>query len=69
MPITFCFCRASSTNAWPKGAERVICPSPAIDAIIAEVFRRGLVVAALLMLVSLLRVLAAPVATRGHRCG
>ena len=32
---------ASLASAWPKGAGRVRCPSPAIDAIIAEVVRRG----------------------------
>ena len=33
---------ASSTSAWPNGAGLVRCPSPAIEAIIAEVVSRGL---------------------------
>ena len=32
---------ASSTSAWPKGAGLVAGPRPAIEAIIAEVVRRG----------------------------
>ena len=33
---------ASSTSAWPNGAGFVRCPSAAIEAIMADVVRRGL---------------------------
>src|SRR5260370_22860846 len=42
MPITSERVRANSTSACPKGAGFVFCPSAAIDAIMAEVVRRGL---------------------------
>ena len=42
MPTTSGGLRASSTSACPKGAGFVLCPSAAIEAIIAEVVRRGL---------------------------
>src|SRR4029453_19214262 len=41
MPTTSGRRSASSTSAWPNGAGRVRCPSPAIEAIIAEAFGGG----------------------------
>jgi hypothetical protein len=38
----FCFVSASFESAWPNGAATVRWPSAAIEAIIADVFRRGL---------------------------
>ena len=41
MPTISGRCSANSTSALPKGAATTRCPSPAIEAIIAEVVRRG----------------------------
>src|SRR3546814_1482861 len=41
MPTISERCSANAANACPKGAALVRCPSPAIDAIIADVVRRG----------------------------
>src|SRR5690606_11704454 len=41
MPTISERCSANAANACPKGAALVRCPSPAIEAIIADVVRRG----------------------------
>ena len=62
MPITFCLLPRQFHQSVAEGRRTRDLSFAAIDAIIAEVFRRGLFSVALLMLVSQLRVPEAPIA-------